>query len=260
MLTRPPQPALDLALVVEGAPSMDIRAGIFDELERLLAQTGVFRSLSRRTLWLSADAVQLESRDGWTQPPRRLIDPSGDGSCYSPRTGGAKSGTQRPHGTCSALDARQCRPRFSRCCHSTTERRPRRATSRPKGRADQDPACRQTKLRPSAPCQATLSGREQAQAVSSSPPHAPGAAASQKTRCARNPRCSKWEVGTQRSRVRFREQNGSGDTLSLVVRSGHRGGLDAAEVQERSTAAVSSTCALGSHRGNPPVKPSVLHC
>ena len=77
VLTRPPQRALDLALVADGAPSMDIWTGTFDELERLLAQTGAFRSVSRWTLRLSGDAVQLESRDGRAQPPRRLIDPTG---------------------------------------------------------------------------------------------------------------------------------------------------------------------------------------
>ena len=77
VLTRPPQRALDLALVADGAPSMDIWAGTFDELERLLAQTGAFRSVTRWTLRLSGDAVQLESRDGRAQPPRRLIDPTG---------------------------------------------------------------------------------------------------------------------------------------------------------------------------------------
>ena len=77
VLTRPPRRALDLALVADGAPSMDIWAGTFDELERLLAQTGAFRSVTRWTLRLSGDAVQLESRDGRAQPPRRLIDPTG---------------------------------------------------------------------------------------------------------------------------------------------------------------------------------------
>ena len=77
VLTRPPKRALDLALVADAAPSMDIWAGTLDELERLLAQTGAFRSVSRWTLRLSGDAVQLESRDGRAQPPRRLIDPTG---------------------------------------------------------------------------------------------------------------------------------------------------------------------------------------
>ncbi|MGD0069799.1 MAG: SAV_2336 N-terminal domain-related protein, partial [Streptosporangiaceae bacterium] len=77
VLTRPPQRTLDLALVVDGAPSMDIWAGTFDELERLLAQTGAFRSVSRWTLRLSGDGAQLQSRDNRAQPPRRLIDPSG---------------------------------------------------------------------------------------------------------------------------------------------------------------------------------------
>jgi hypothetical protein len=77
VLTRPLQRSLDLALVVDGAPSMDIWAGTFDELERLLAQTGAFRSVSRWTLRLSGDGAQLQSRDNRAQPPRRLIDPSG---------------------------------------------------------------------------------------------------------------------------------------------------------------------------------------
>ena len=77
VLTRPLERALDLALVIDGAPTMDIWEGTFDELERLLAQTGAFRSVSRWTLRLSGDAAQLESQDRRAQPPRRLIDPSG---------------------------------------------------------------------------------------------------------------------------------------------------------------------------------------
>jgi hypothetical protein len=77
VLTRPLRRALDLALVIDGAASMDMWADTFDELEHLLAQTGAFHSVSRWTLRASGDSVLLEARGGAAQPPGRLIDPSG---------------------------------------------------------------------------------------------------------------------------------------------------------------------------------------
>ena len=69
VLTRPPQRALDLALVVDDARSMRIWDEVFDDLERLLAQTSAFRSVSR---WrLSAD-------DGTIRPHRRQRGGDGD--------------------------------------------------------------------------------------------------------------------------------------------------------------------------------------
>jgi len=52
-----------------------------------------------------------------------------------------------------------------------------------------------------------------------------------------------------RSCVPFREQIGSGMTLSGAVRSGDRARPDASDVQERRRTAGLQSCALSSHRG-----------
>ena len=74
---RPPERALDLALVVDGAPAMRIWDDTFDEFERLLAQTGAFRSVSRWRLAVHDGAVTIEDPSGAPHPPGRLVDPSG---------------------------------------------------------------------------------------------------------------------------------------------------------------------------------------
>lgn len=76
-VTRPLQRVLDLALVVDGSSSMDIWTETLDEFERLLAQTGAFRTVSRWTLRTLNGTMRLEAPDRSPHPPRRLTDPSG---------------------------------------------------------------------------------------------------------------------------------------------------------------------------------------
>jgi tetratricopeptide (TPR) repeat protein len=78
VLAPRPERALDLALVVDDAPSMRIWKDTFDELQRLLVQSGAFRGVSRWDL----DPLRGEIRprspgDPPFQSARRLIDPSG---------------------------------------------------------------------------------------------------------------------------------------------------------------------------------------
>lgn len=79
VFTRPAERALDLALVVDGAPAMRIWDDTFDELARLMAQTGAFRSVERWRLITddAGGAVSLADASGKVQPTDRLIDPSG---------------------------------------------------------------------------------------------------------------------------------------------------------------------------------------
>ena len=76
VFTRPPERALDLALVVDGSPAMRIWDDTFDEFARLMAQTGAFRSVERWRLIVDGE-VSLADVSGKVQPPARLIDPSG---------------------------------------------------------------------------------------------------------------------------------------------------------------------------------------
>jgi WD40 repeat protein len=76
--TRPLQRVLDLAIVVDGAPAMRIWGETFDQFERVLLQTGAFRTVSRWRLITAADGeAQLVDRRNVRQPARRLVDPSG---------------------------------------------------------------------------------------------------------------------------------------------------------------------------------------
>ena len=74
---RPSERALDLALVVDGAPAMCIWDDTFDEFELLLAQTGAFRSVSRWRLTVRDGYVTIEDPSGTPHPTGRLVDPSG---------------------------------------------------------------------------------------------------------------------------------------------------------------------------------------
>jgi hypothetical protein len=87
VLTRPPQRALDLALVVDDSRSMRIWGDVFDDLERLLAQTSAFRSVSRWRLSAKEGTIRPHTRhrddDGndrvpaaLIQRPEQLVDPS----------------------------------------------------------------------------------------------------------------------------------------------------------------------------------------
>jgi hypothetical protein len=83
VLTRPPQRALDLALVVDDSRSMRIWGDVFDDLERLLAQTSAFRSVSRWRLSAEEGTIRPHTRqrdgDGSSQliqRPEQLVDPS----------------------------------------------------------------------------------------------------------------------------------------------------------------------------------------
>jgi hypothetical protein len=84
-LTRPPQRALDVALVVDDSPSMRIWRDVFDDLERLLAQTSAFRSVSRWRLAVKEGAIRPHTRHrdddqvpaAPLQRPGQLVDPSG---------------------------------------------------------------------------------------------------------------------------------------------------------------------------------------
>jgi hypothetical protein len=80
-LTRPPQPALDLALVVDESSSMRIWDDVLDDLERLLAQTGAFRSVSRWQFSPGEGTIRPHTRfhkhDRPSQRPEQLVDPSG---------------------------------------------------------------------------------------------------------------------------------------------------------------------------------------
>ena len=75
--TRSLERALDLVLVVDGSVSMSIWDDTFEEFERLLVQTGAFRSVSRLKLLVQDRTVVLADPSGRSHPPRRLIDPSG---------------------------------------------------------------------------------------------------------------------------------------------------------------------------------------
>jgi hypothetical protein len=85
VLTRPPQRALDLALVVDDSPSMRIWHDVLDDLERLLAQTSAFRSVSRWRLAAGKGAIRpyAPHRNDDQVPaaplgrPEQLVDPSG---------------------------------------------------------------------------------------------------------------------------------------------------------------------------------------
>jgi hypothetical protein len=77
VFARRAERALDLALVVDGAPAMRIWDDTFDELERLLGQSGAFRSVSRWKLVTRDGVPRLEDRRGTLHSTRRLIDPSG---------------------------------------------------------------------------------------------------------------------------------------------------------------------------------------
>ncbi len=81
VFTRPLERSLDLALVVDGAPAMRVWDDTFDELTRLMAQTGAFRSVERWRLITDGTgtdgAVSLADASGKVQPTHRLIDPSG---------------------------------------------------------------------------------------------------------------------------------------------------------------------------------------
>ena len=59
VFTRPLERALDLALVIDGSLSMRIWDDTFDEFERLLVQTGAFRSVSRWRLSVQGDGMRL---------------------------------------------------------------------------------------------------------------------------------------------------------------------------------------------------------
>ena len=76
--SHPLERALDLALVIDGSPAMRIWDETFDEFERLLVQTGAFRSVSRWHLISQADGVSLSDPQGTRHPARRLVDPSGN--------------------------------------------------------------------------------------------------------------------------------------------------------------------------------------
>ncbi|WP_239341568.1 FxSxx-COOH system tetratricopeptide repeat protein, partial [Frankia sp. CiP3] len=72
---------LDIALVVDSAPSMVVWQEVFDELERLLTQVGAFRSVTR---WefvaddnVDPGAALVRDSTGSTHSPDRLVDPSG---------------------------------------------------------------------------------------------------------------------------------------------------------------------------------------
>ena len=85
VLTRPPQRALDLALVVDDSLSMRIWHDVFDDLEQLLAQTSAFRSVSRWRLATGEGAIRPHTRHrdddqvpaAPLQRPEQLVDPSG---------------------------------------------------------------------------------------------------------------------------------------------------------------------------------------
>jgi hypothetical protein len=85
VLTRPPQPALDLAFVVDDSPSMSIWDEEFDDLVRLLARTHAFRSASRWRFTASEGAIRPYTRrprgdQAPALPPQRpeqLINSSG---------------------------------------------------------------------------------------------------------------------------------------------------------------------------------------
>jgi WD40 repeat protein len=77
VFASPPERALDVALVVDGSPAMRIWDDVFDEFERLLVQSGAFRSVSRWRLVTHDGRPRLEDRRGTRHSPRRLIDPSG---------------------------------------------------------------------------------------------------------------------------------------------------------------------------------------
>ena len=77
VFTRRLERSLDLALVVDRAPSMRIWRETLDEFALLLGQTGAFRTVSRWTLAASPAGVTVEDPRGTAHHPARLIDPSG---------------------------------------------------------------------------------------------------------------------------------------------------------------------------------------
>src|SRR5262249_14220800 len=68
---------LDVALVVESGPSMQVWADTFDELERLLGQVGAFRTVTRWELVAGPGEIRLRDAQGAEVSAARLIDPSG---------------------------------------------------------------------------------------------------------------------------------------------------------------------------------------
>lgn len=78
VLAPSPERALDLALVVDDTPAMHIWRDTFDELQRLLVQSGAFRGVSRWDLDPQRGEIRPRSPgDPPFQSARRLIDPSG---------------------------------------------------------------------------------------------------------------------------------------------------------------------------------------
>ena len=75
--TRPLERVLDLALVVDQNSSMRIWDDTLGEFERLLVQTGAFRTVSRWRMTANAKTVRLEDPYHAQHPSRRLVDPSG---------------------------------------------------------------------------------------------------------------------------------------------------------------------------------------
>ncbi len=136
VFTRPAERALDLALVVDGAPAMRVWDDTFDEFARLMAQTGAFRSVERWRLITddAGGAVSLGDASGKVQPTDRLIDPSGRRWCSSPPARALKPGTPRVRGKRSRPGPRRCPPRSSRCSPGSTGPGPRSGnrTSRPR--------------------------------------------------------------------------------------------------------------------------------
>jgi hypothetical protein len=80
VLRSPQQRALDLAIVVDDSWSMRIWNDTFDDLERLLGQTGAFRAVSRWRLSPWSGSIRPDTRSAArnaAHPAERLIDPSG---------------------------------------------------------------------------------------------------------------------------------------------------------------------------------------
>ena len=80
VLRSPQHRALDLAIVVDDSWSMRIWNDTFDDLERLLGQTGAFRAVSRWRLSPGSGTIRPDTRSAArsaAHPAERLIDPSG---------------------------------------------------------------------------------------------------------------------------------------------------------------------------------------
>ena len=75
--TRRLERSLDLALVVDQAPSMRMWRETLDEFALLLGQTGAFRTVTRWTLIAAPGGVTVKDPRGTAHHPARLIDPSG---------------------------------------------------------------------------------------------------------------------------------------------------------------------------------------